>query len=324
MNKAWVIKLGSGGRCTAFCESRQVVGLGWKDVDTEVLRSASREQLLEHITEKCTWYETNAARSGATGQLYRFAHQCSAGDYVLYYDPPGKKVVLTRVAGDLERRVEDGDRTDIWQMRRVERVREVSVLEIHGALKGRILGPRMSFWELRPFEIVDDLAHGRDSGARAAPDPEFLSAYARLKELIVRRASALNDRDWEWLVVDYFKAQGAHIDERVGGNRPIIDVEAVFDHGELGEETWRIQVKRFQDKSVDWRTIKEDWDKVREARDDVRFCFVSAFGFTPNARVEAAAADVRLMEAGDFTKFVLGGKLRTDVARKLDLPTLDA
>ena len=44
---------------------------------------------------------------------------------------------------------------------------------------------------------------------------------------------ALNELDWEWLVVDYLKAQGASVNERlVGGNRPIIDAEAMFDLGD--------------------------------------------------------------------------------------------
>ena len=58
-------------------------------------------------------------------------------------------------------------------------------------------------------------------------------------------AEALNERDWEWVVVDWLKTQGAHVDERhVGKNQPIIDAEARFDHGELGEDLWRVQVKR--------------------------------------------------------------------------------
>jgi hypothetical protein len=56
--------------------------------------------------------------------------------------------------------------------------------------------------------------------------------YEQLRNLVVQRLAALTDRDWELLVVDYLKAQGAHVDERrVGGNRPVIDVEAYFDQG---------------------------------------------------------------------------------------------
>jgi hypothetical protein len=52
----------------------------------------------------------------------------------------------------------------------------------------------------------------------------------------------LNERDWEVVVADYFRAQGANLDGSVGGNRAVADIEARFGHGELGDELWRVQV----------------------------------------------------------------------------------
>jgi hypothetical protein len=137
-----------------------------------------------------------------------------------------------------------------------------------------------------------------------------------LRTLLVRRAEALNAEHWEWLVVDFLKAQGAHVDERrVGGSRPIIDAEARFDHGELGEEIWRVQVKRLNHE-VGWDIIESDLRHVGDAR----FCFVSVFGFSPEARQRAAAAGVVLLEAGDFSRFLLSGKLRARLREQLRLP----
>jgi len=318
-NRAWVIKLGSGGRCVPFCEKHGIVGLGWKEIPINELQTISKEELLAKVTEAYPNYQTNRKRGSATGQIYRFARECRVGDYILYYDPPAKLVVICRVTSELMGRDFDfTDQADIWLVRKVEQLITVPILDFYGGLKGRILGPRMSFWELRPFDVVDQIANGNSPGLVGASDPELEAAYSKLRDLVLHRAEALNPQDWEWLVVDYFKAQGAHIDERtVGGNQPIIDLEAHFDHGELGEEVWRVQVKRYQDGQIGWSDIEDGLTKVGE---EARFCFVSAYGFAEEARAKAEEEDVRLLEARDFTQFLISGKIRESLQRKLKLP----
>ena len=321
--RAWVIKLGSAGRCVPFCEDNEIVGIGWRSIDEGILRTASKGSLLEHLRSVCPGYETNRERGSAVGQLWRFARECSLGDYVVYYDPSQKAVTICRVISDVLKRDFDlQDDIDIWYYRRVDYpVPPIPIVDFYGTLKGRVLGPRGSFWALRPFDAVEQLARGSSPHLIAAADPEIESAYRKLKQLVVRRAEALDATDWEWLVVDYFKAQGAHIDERVvGGSHSIIDAEARFDHGELGEDVWRIQVKRYQDQKVDWSTIEKDLANVGEAR----FCFVSVYGFTPEARVEAEEQEVMLLEAADFTRFLLSGKVRERLRQKLQLPSFDS
>jgi predicted Mrr-cat superfamily restriction endonuclease len=254
--RVWAIKLGSGGACVPFCERHRIVGLGWKTVDAKVIASSTRDQLWSCVKQDCTFYSTNREVGKATGQLFRFGQDCSEGDYILYYDPPGKTVRVCRItSGPLYRDFELDDSTDIWHYRRVEyTVDPIPVLDFHGSLKGSLLGPRMSFWEIAGASTtVDQIARGLSPGLESAPDPELTAAYRRLQDLVIERAEALNEQDWEWLVVDYLKAQGASVDERrVGGSWPIIDAEARFDHGEFGEEVWRIQVKRYQNRLVDW------------------------------------------------------------------------
>jgi predicted Mrr-cat superfamily restriction endonuclease len=228
------------------------------------------------------------------------------------------------VVSQLKRRVfETSDQTDIWYYRDVEYpIEPIPILDLYGSLKGKLLGPRMSFWELREaYQIIDAIAHGKKPHVLAAPDVEVKDAIENLRAVVNRRLEALQDRDWELLVVDYLKAQGAHVDEsEVGGNRAIIDAEARFDHGDLGEETWRVQVKRYQDKKVDWPEIEHDLKRIGEAR----FCYVSVFGFTAEAIKEAdvEGRDVRLLKGDDFALFVLGGKVRDELKEKLSLPSL--
>jgi predicted Mrr-cat superfamily restriction endonuclease len=318
--KVWGIKLGSGGAHVAFCERHSIVGVGWKEVDPGLVATGTRDELWSHVKAVCTWYEGNRMEVGkATGQLIRFGQECKEGDYVLYYNPPGKCVRVCRVvSGPLYRGFEPGDVANVWHYRKVEYpVGPIPVLDLHGTLKGSLLGPRMAFWSMgEVFETVDQLARGESPRLAAAPDPELAEAYRHLQGLVIRRAEALNDQDWEWLVVDYLKAQGASVDERlVGGNRPIIDAEAVFDHGELGREVWRVQVKRYQGRPVDWPEVEHDYRNVGDAN----FCFVSVFGFTDQARQKADQEGIRLMEAGDFVLFLLGGKLRPRLRDKLRL-----
>lgn len=316
--RAWAIKLGSSGRCVPFCEKHGIVGVGWKDVDAAVLRGSDRDAIWAHVAKVCAWYGGDRrAISAAAGQLYRFAQECQVGDYVLYYDPPRKHVRVGRIVSPLEYRTFDlADDNDIWHYRRVAlSPTPIPILDFYGGLKGKLLGPRMSFWHLHDAEAAGLLfAEGR---VERVTDPELSSAFSVLQDLLVARARALTAEDWEWLVVDYLKAQGAHVDERrVGGSRSIIDVEASFDHGEFGEELWRVQVKRYEGRAVDWPEIEGDYLHVGDAR----FCFVSVFGFTELAIRRAAEEDVRLLEAGDFARFLLSGKLRTRLQERLRLP----
>jgi predicted Mrr-cat superfamily restriction endonuclease len=303
-----------------FCERHHIVGVGWATIDARLVKSGTRDQLWSHVKQTWASYTKNREIGGATGQLFRFGQECNEGDYVLYYDPPAKHVRICRiVSAPLYRAFNMEDKTDIWHYRRVEYAcAPIPILDLHGSLKGSLLGPRMSFWEIDgAFQTVDLIACGKSPGFTAAPDPDLETAYHQLKDLVIRRAHALNDDDWEWLVVDYMKAQGAIVDERlVGGNRPIIDVEARFGHGEFGEEVWRLQVKRYQGRAVDWPEIEHDLRHVGDAN----FCYVSVFGFSDQARQKSDAEDIRLLEAGDFVLFLLGGKVRSRLREKLQLP----
>lgn len=311
---AWAIKLGSGGVCVPFCERHGVVGLGWRDVDTATLGEAAWSEVEAHVRQEFD--------GKALGQLWRFARECSVGDFVLYYDPPKKHVRVTRVVSPLIRRdfeMESAEEFDIWQCRKVEYPTEpIPILDFPGGLKGSVLGPRMSFWRLTEVDAVAELAGGRRPGFAAAADPDLEEAYRRLRELVLKRAIDLNAEDWEIVVADYFRSQGAHVEGRVGGNRAVVDVEARFSHGEIGSELWRVQVKRYQSREVDWAEIEECKARAGEAR----FCFFSAFGFTDDARTRAAAdpEQILLLDAGDLVRFLLGGGASEPIRRKLSLP----
>jgi predicted Mrr-cat superfamily restriction endonuclease len=145
MAHAWGIKLGSGGSAVEFCEKRGIIGVGWGDVDLDVVEADDEQRLRKHLGDV---YGAGFP-SGWPGALRRFVNLCAPGDYVAYYVPQRKSFVICEVAGPASKRTtEVEDDIDIWITREVTRLNEIPVVAFFAPLKGRVLGPRMSFWQL--------------------------------------------------------------------------------------------------------------------------------------------------------------------------------
>jgi len=291
-----------------------------------IVTSGSRAEILGTL-EEVPNYEGCEPKFGQwVGSLHRFGHECQPGDYILYYDPSMKHVQICEVITapgfrdfDLEALDTHGEEVDIWHYRKVKLAcPPIPITDFYGSLKGKLLGPRGTIWQLHgQFEVISKIARGLDVGLSLATDPEIQAAKSRLEELIKVRTEALNERDWELLAADYFRSQGALVEEKtIGGNRSVIDFEAVFDHGDIPESTWRVQVKRYQNRPVGAAEIKKHADNVGDAH----FCFVSVFGFTDDARELAENSDILLLQAESFSSFILGGKLRETLTTKLKVP----
>ena len=321
--RAWAIKLGSGGRCVPFCEQHSIVGIGWKDVSSIAVESGSRDDLLAalHRVPEYKGFETKFGQW--VGSLNRFGFECSEGDFVLYYDPKHKHVQITRILSaalyrdfDLDGVDADGDKADIWHYRKVEvACPPVPIVDFYGSLRGKLLGPRGTFWQLHDqFQLVEQIASGIAPGLQIARDAEIQDAKKKLEDLITARTEVLNASDWELLAADYFRAQGATIDEdEIGGNQSVIDFEAVFDHGDIPESVWRVQVKRYDKRPVDAKALEHFSDRAGAAN----LCFVSVFGFTEAARKFADETNMLLLQAESFTTFILRGNLRDSLQSKL-------
>jgi hypothetical protein len=294
LQRVWAIKLGRGGIYIDFCEKRNIVGLGWVGISS-------------------------------TTQVFQFVEQCAIGDYVIYYDPPRKQVRICRVSSEAVYRnfdlTEPEANIDIWHYRKVGYpVPPIAIADFPSSLKGRILDARMFFWELTgAYQTIDQIARSRTPQIAATADSQIMQAYATLRALIVARSEALNEKEWQSLVVDYLKAQTACVYEiEAAGKPPATYVEAQFTNGELGHEVWRVRIVRYEGHKVDWPEIEKDLKLTPNAR----LCFVSVFGFTEQARqlAQLAQGRVRLMEAADFTPFLLTGKVRESIRQNLCLP----
>jgi predicted Mrr-cat superfamily restriction endonuclease len=321
--KAWAIKLGSGGRCIPFCEKHGIVGVGWKRVAPVAVVSGSRAMLIRQL-ESISDYKGDEEKFGRwAGSLNRFGSECSEGDLVLYYDPSNKHVRICEAIGkpnyrdfDLAAKDTYNEEVDIWHCRKVRQTCEaIPIVDFYGAIKGKLLGPRGTFWQLHDlFELIQQIGLGIKPGLLMAKDSEIQEAKSKLEELITKRTETLNEHDWEILAADYFRAQGAAVDmNAIGGNQSVIDFEAIFDHGDVPESAWRVQVKRYQNRPVDRQDIKNFADRAGSTN----LCFVSVFGFTDEARKFADDEDIFLRQAEDFSSFILSGKLAESLKLKL-------
>lgn len=314
MARAWGIKLGSGGSAVEFCEERGIIGVGWCEVDLGEVEADDEQLLRKHLRD----VYGPGFPSGWPGALRRFVNVCQSGDYVVYYVPQRKSFVICQVDGPASKRTTEVENDiDIWITRGATVLNEIPVVEFFAPLKGRVLGPRMSFWQLHDEgETLAILAAGGDPLRIGAPDPQVLAALRTLQELATTRLHALDDRDYELLTADFFRAQGAEIVGRTGA-AAVIDVHARFARGSIGPDDWFVQVKRYQDQAIGVQPIEE---LVAHAGESGHVCFVSAFGFTSEARRFADAAGVHLLEASDFVPLALAGGLRAELQRKLGLP----
>lgn len=311
--QAWGLKLGSGGSAVEFCEKRSVVGVGWHDVDLELVRKGDISGTREHV-QSVTGEHYKAAWPGA---LHRFVCECSIGDYVAYYVPQRKEVVVAGVTGEATRREDELDTDiDIWIERQVEIFGTFPIVGFHAPLRGRVTIPRQAIWQLHDaWPTLDALVRGEDPTLSAAPDPAVIEAMRRLRSLVTERLRKLNSSDYELLTAQYFKAHGAEIIGKVG-SRSVYDVHAVFGRGDLGTH-WFAQVKRFEGKQVGVGDLQTFLDN---AGDSGQLCYVSADGFTKEAWEFADDASIYLLESGDFVPLALAGELGNVIQPKLELP----
>ena len=320
--RTWAIKLGSAGICVPFCERHKIIGIGWKDIDLKKVKDKKYEDVWKYVSGTPGHANEDKRHIGSdTGNLIRFINDCKVGDYVLYYDPAKKHVQICKVISEaLYRDFElDKENVDIWHYRKVDYpTKPISIIDFDGRLKGGLMGPRMSFWQIwNGLEAVEDNISGSNFGKA---DEKINGAFNSLKELLVKKSLVLTPEDWESVVADYLGAQGAQVKPKVGGNQPVIDVEAIFNRGELGVEVWRGQVKYYRNEKVDWTQIEYDYDRAGQ---DDRFFYVSVSGFTDDAIRKAYDKGIRLFEAGDFVRFFLSGKLRESLSRKLGLSAFE-
>lgn len=287
--QTWGIKLGSYGSAVEFCENHGIVGVGWE------MFSPGDDEL--------------------PPRLRRFCQDVEINDYVIYYNPRKKTFSLCRVLGEAQHRDFDLDNDiDIWNYRKVRKIKEINYLDFPGLLKWSVLGPRMSFWRIENSDAeknyADCLAHDKDFFERE--NKEFNEIFVKIKEIVLKKMQDLQEGDFEKLLFDLMEFQGIKCSCDVGKSQAIIDV---YGTGPFGQK-WYGQAKKRLGKKASGNEVR----KFVAAVDDNYGIFASFDGFDEEAqKVAGEHENILLLDKEDFVDLILSGKISDDLKIRLKL-----
>ena len=313
----WMIR-SKGGRLAERWLEENVVGIGW-DLGGADITALTRDQIRERYAE--THPDESRGRVGSeAGQIWRFAHDFTQGTEVVTYDPVARLYHVGRVAGDCKMSDADGmtyERTVSWD-------RSVPRDNLSKTVQNKLGGIQTIFrvhadaeTELRG-EKTCHAATSTDEDEQTDPsDITGVSADDGI-ELIKDRASKLPWDAMEDLVAGLLRAMGYHarVTPRTGdGGR---DVEASPDA--LGLQEPRIAVEVKHRAGAIGAPALRSFIGTLHARD----CglFVSTGGFTKEAKMEAARANVpvRLLDLDELVRLYVEFYDRADEQTCLILP----
>lgn len=307
MPTTWGIKLGTGCKYGEWCrrQTPPIIGIGWEDIkDAQLDLTGDWEAFRKSISQIYPPDAKPREIGSAAGTLFRFIHTAKPDDYVWYYDPNDGKAYLNKILSHAKYRdfaFSDPD-IDVWHIREVKLGPTIALDQLHGDIYSSLRYPKLTFWSMDWItQLTDEIWTDRAASKRVSDNADVRKTYDELLNLVEKRLRALTDKEWETLTAAFLVEQGGHIEGQVGGNREGIDVEAVFPRGLLPQSSVRFQVKKYTNRPVDWPEI-DSYLKYAEASD---LGFVSAYGFTPEARREAEENGVILLDEKDMARFVL-------------------
>ena len=313
----WMIR-SKGGRLASRWLEKSLVGIGWDLGDADI-SALDREQVRECYA--ATHADESRGRVGSeAGQIWRFAHDFSQGTEIVTYDPATRLYHVGRVTGDCRPSNVDGmsyERAVSWE-------RSVPRDDLSKSAQNKLGGIQTIFRvhegaaaELRGERAVL-VAAETDEDEQADPsDATGVSADDGI-ELIKDRASKLAWDAMEDLVAGLLRAMGYHarVTPRTGdGGR---DVEASPDALGLREPRIAVEVKH-RAGTIGAPALRS-FIGTLHARD----CglFVSTGGFTREAKMEAARANVpvRLLDLDELVHLYVEFYDRVDEQTCLILP----
>jgi predicted Mrr-cat superfamily restriction endonuclease len=319
MSTTWGIKLGSGCVFGEWCRKQKppVIGLGWPDINLEKALKGDLEGLKEDLRKAYPQDKPRQIGSSA-GILFSFAYKAQPDDFVWHYDPNSGLAYLSKIKSAAKERdfALSEEAVDIWHVREVELGPSMPLGHLHGDIVASLRFPKLSFWSMNYIHQETERIWDSKSALGISPSETvaFKNAYVELTRLMQKRIRVLDYKDWEILIKEYLEKQGGKIIGLVGSNREGIDVEALFSRGLLPPSRVRVQVKRYTDMQVDWPEIEEYVNRYGEASD---FVFVSAFGFTPEAKKKADEENVVLLDDKDMSRFLLANESASELDQKL-------
>ena len=171
----WGIHAGKTGDADTLFKNKNLVALGWSDVDTDLSKVEGTREKFKALYAAAYPHKKDAAVPVSAGQLYRFVHEVRRGDHVAYPSKRDRQVHIGRIEGEYQYRPEV-DKAYPHQ-RPVKWLREVPRTHFtQGALYE--LGSAMSLFQIKNYSDEYFAALEGSSTPPSAEDDETVALVA--------------------------------------------------------------------------------------------------------------------------------------------------
>lgn len=303
--RAFMVRAGSDNELIEKFESRSLVAVGWEELeDVSDVESYSEMKSRFHSTEEYSEYNKQHLAQNA-GQVNRFAHEISVGDFVLTYDKTEREYHIGEVTSEYEWKPSDHP-AGYPHVRRVRWIDTISRDEFTTSTKNT-LGSTLTVFSLDSCldeikrvlsgEIPDETEEDEDS----VPFVDEVEHQA--DELISDILANMDPYVFEELVAAVLRAMGYHATKTRDSQDRGIDVIAHPDSLGFESPYIKTQVKRQQSTvgSPDMRSFTGTLSNGEMG------LFVSTGGYTREAKDEARNADnrVTILDRDDFIDLLI-------------------
>ena len=304
-----MVRAGTDNELAGRLHKKGVVAIGWSDLG-DLAPLNSRRALKTRYAEVYPEHSKHR-RAGAAGQLLRFAHRMSAGDYVLTYLKAEREYLVGHIDGayDYDTDVFEKDYPHVRPVDWIDRISR----DAFSSPARNSLGSVLTVFSLDDYVdeihalVTGEANEGEEAEAieekeEEAP-PFFEDVKAQADELIADRMHHLDPYDFQDLVAAVLRAMGFQAVSTPPGPDRGIDIVAHPDA--LGFETPLIKAQ------VKHRQSTTGGPEMRSFIGTLRTgecgLFVSTGGFTRDAEQEAGRAHepVTLLDRDAFIQLML-------------------
>lgn len=315
----WGIHAGKVGDADSLFLKKNVVALGWEELGDVGLLIPTREGFKEKIQEVYPGWKMGKIRNAA-GQLYRFLHEMTKGDLIVYPSKLDRHVHIGEVVGSFEYRpdVDSG----YPQMRSVKWLKHLSRTDFsQGALYE--IGSALSFFQVKNYadEFVNAL-EGKKPISVSEPDDEMVDAVTsdfedQTRDFVIKQLSKnLKGLPLEELVAHLLEKMGYHA-RLTRANEPSVDIIAHKDDLGFEPPIIKVQVKSADGKIGD-RDVSALYGKVGSGE----FGLLVTLGeFSPPAVTFAnSKTNLRLIDGAELVNLIFEYYEQFDAKYKSILP----
>jgi len=302
---AWMVRAGNDNELAEEIGEKRVVAIGWDKIGS-LSQYATRSEVKEQYASTYPDHSKHR-RSINAGQLYRFVHEISEGDYVLSYVKADREYLVGQVNGGYDHR------PDLFEAyphtRSVDWIDRVS-RDAFSAPAKKSMGSTLTVFSLDNY--VGEI-HALLTGDETAEDevvekeeetpPFYEEVKAQADELIADHIHQLDPFEFEELVAAVLRAMGYQAITTDPGPDRGIDIVAHPDALGFEKPLIKVQVKHRQSTTggPDMRSF------IGTLRSGESGLYVSTGGFTNEASTEAEHAheSVTLLDRDGFIQLLL-------------------